>query len=381
MRRLLAGAVAVLAFAAPASASELVTWTTSSRFVDPAKEPFNGPPPGAPERPNALRVNVLLPDGYDGKRRFPVLWLLHGHGDGYDYWANKERGDVAEIAKGLGAIVVMPEGARGWYANWWKGGTRRPGWEGYHLDELLPLTERRLKIRRGRRWHAIAGLSMGGGGSLLYAELRPGYFGSAASFSGAISIQRPEWPVGFDTQGEKHDDVYGDPESNAFYWTAHNPTALVDNLTHTRVYVTVGDGTPTMPEDFTNYFGQVAERDLKMHAEDFTAAAKKAGVDVTYEPRAGVHDWPYWREHLKAAIRWGFFKRVDARPERWTYTTAARRSEAWGFRFFFPIAPGDVVTFSRNGKRLRGEGSGSVRIRTPAGKRLRKRLPFEVKLP
>src|SRR4051812_33694850 len=84
---------------AGAQASQLVTWTTTSRYVEPDRVAFNSPPPGAPGRPNALRVNVLLPDGYTPKRRYPVLYLLHGHGDGYDYWANPERGDVATIAR------------------------------------------------------------------------------------------------------------------------------------------------------------------------------------------------------------------------------------------------------------------------------------------
>ncbi len=38
--------------------------------------------PGGP-----LRANVLLPDGYDGERSFPVLFLLHGLGDNYATWA------------------------------------------------------------------------------------------------------------------------------------------------------------------------------------------------------------------------------------------------------------------------------------------------------
>ena len=29
------------------------------------------------------RVNVLLPDGYDATRRYPVLYLLHGGGEDY----------------------------------------------------------------------------------------------------------------------------------------------------------------------------------------------------------------------------------------------------------------------------------------------------------
>ena len=366
---------ALLALPSGAEAAELQTWETHSQHVDPAKEAFNSPPPGAPARPNALRVNVLLPDGYDGTRRFPVLYLLHGHGDTYDHWANAQRGDAARIAAGLGAIVVMPEGARGWYANWWKGGARAdPAWERYHLEELIPLVEERLRIRPGRRWHSIAGLSMGGLGALHYASQRPGYFGSAASFSGAISIQRPEWPAGFDTQGERHQDVYGDPEANAFYWAGHNPTALVENLVHTRVYVTVGDGTPLESD---NAFGAVAEAELRQHADDFAAAARAAGVPLTYAPRDGIHDWPYWREHLAAAIEWGFFAEVPESPPRWTYETVSRSGSAWALDFGFDQAPGELITFSRDANVLRATGSGRVTIATGQGCELDFAVPFE----
>jgi hypothetical protein len=78
----------VLLGAGPAAAEQrLVTLTTTSRNVDVAKVQFNGPPPGEAERPNALRVNVLLPDAYDRNRRqrYPVLYLLHGHGDSYSH--------------------------------------------------------------------------------------------------------------------------------------------------------------------------------------------------------------------------------------------------------------------------------------------------------
>ena len=371
-RALLSGLLALLAAAAPAQASQLVTWTTTSRYVDPAQQDFNGPP-----RPKALRVNVLLPDGYTPSRRWPVLYLLHGHGDAYDSWANPKNGDVARVAKGFPGIVVMPEGARGWYVNWWRGGRRAgPAWERHHLDELIPLVERRLPILRARRWRAIAGLSMGGEGALFYASQRPGYFGSAASFSGAISIQRPEWPAGFDTQGERHDDVFGDPAAQRFYWSGHNPTALAGNLRWTRLYVTVGDGV-AKPSEAQNVFGQVAELDLRQHAEDFTAAARKAGADVTYFPREGIHDWPYWREHLAAALRWGFFTPARESPADWTYETVAAKGDAWGWRFEFQRrAPDEVITFTRRGGILRGEGSGRVAIKPPRGRLFMVTLPF-----
>ncbi|MEK6276572.1 MAG: alpha/beta hydrolase family protein [Actinomycetota bacterium] len=372
----IAAMAAALACALPAAApgdaraSTLVTWTTRSDFVDPANVQFNNPPPGAPARQPALRVNVLLPDGFTRQRRWPVLYLLHGHGDAYDYWANPERGDLLDVAAGFPGIVVMPEGGRGWYVNWWNSGRRAgPAWERYHLDELIPLVEKRLPIRRARRWHAIAGLSMGGEGALFYASQRPGYFGSAASFSGAISIQRPEWPSGFDTQGEKHLDVFGDPQAQRFYWTGHNPTALTDNLEHTRLYVTVGDGVPdpSRPNEIGNLFGQVAEVELAQHASDFATAARGSGADVTYVPRQGIHDWPYWRRHLADAIGWDFFGPVERRPRSWTFDTVAETGEMWGLRFRFFDPPATLAHFSMEGRRLELTTGGTVRLRTPSG--------------
>src|SRR4051794_12961854 len=257
-----------------------MTLTTTSKFVDPAKEQFNNPPCDAPARPNALRVNVLLPDGYDGakSKRWPVLFLLHGHGDSYDAWMAACNGDLQNVAKNFPGIIVMPEGAQGWYADWWADGARNAHkWESYYLNELIPLINKRFKISALRQDHAIAGLSMGAEGGMYLAEQLPGYFGSVASFSGPLSIQRTEYANGgMDTQGQAFTDVFGPPDG--FYATAHNPMANVVNLKSTRVFVTVGNGVGDA-SNATNYFGAVAEADLHQHAEDFVAAAKDAGVD------------------------------------------------------------------------------------------------------
>jgi len=65
---------------------------------------------------------------------------------------NPANGDLRNTAKGFRGIIVMPEGDRGFYTNWWNNGERgSPAWERYHLDQLVPLVERRLRIRQGRR--------------------------------------------------------------------------------------------------------------------------------------------------------------------------------------------------------------------------------------
>jgi S-formylglutathione hydrolase FrmB len=372
--------VFALAAAAPATAQTLLTLTTTSEFVDPAKQQFNKPPCDEPSRSNALRVNVLLPDGYDGskRKRWPLLWLLHGHGDSYDAWSAPCTGNVQEIAKGFPGIIVMPEGAQGWYTDWWNAGKRAaPGWERYYLDELIPLIEKRFRILPGRQWHAIAGLSMGGEGAVYLAEQLPGYFGSVASFSGPLSIQRVEYANGgMDTQGQRFTDVFGPPDG--FYATAHNPAANTINLKATRVYVTVGNG---VGGDLTNGFGRVAEVDLARHAEDFTSSARTNGVDVTFQPRDGIHDWPYWREDLAGALRWGFFKPVPEAPRTWTLRTAARSGTAWGFRWTFAQPPAELITFKRDGDRIAATGSGTVTVRAPSGAAFTAALPFERAIP
>jgi S-formylglutathione hydrolase FrmB len=370
-------AVALLALAGSAQAARLVTWkTTHSKFVSPAAAQFNNVPPEAPAKPSALPVNVLLPDGYSPRKRYPVLYLLHGHGDSYWSWSAPANGDLERVARGFPGIIVMPEAGQGWYADWWNGGRRgAPGWESYHLRELIPLVERRLPIRRGRRWHAVAGLSMGGEATIYYASQRPGYFGSAAAFSPPLSIQRPEWPAGFDTQGQDYTTVFGDV--GGFYATGHNPLALVENLRWTRLFVGVGDGTPGSADDVRNAFGQAAERDLRMHADDFVPAARAAGASVWYEVHAGVHDWPYWRTFLSDAISWGFFRPVRSAPSAWRYKTVMRFSRAWGYTFKFAAPPDALETFRRAAGRLRATGSGRVAVRGPGGCRFVAKLPFD----
>jgi hypothetical protein len=60
----------------PADAGRVVTWKTHSRHVNPGEVEFGRPPICAKctlHPRDGLYVNVWLPDGYNGMRRFPVL--------------------------------------------------------------------------------------------------------------------------------------------------------------------------------------------------------------------------------------------------------------------------------------------------------------------
>ena len=49
-------------------------------------------------------------------------------------------------------------------------------YEDFFFEELMPHVEKRFRIKRNKRFRAVAGLSMGGGGSFLYAFIDPTYF-------------------------------------------------------------------------------------------------------------------------------------------------------------------------------------------------------------
>src|SRR5690348_10060111 len=173
-----AGLLAATPLAAHAS-QRLITIDTPSKYVDVKSAVFNGEPP------KVLHANVLLPDGYNGKRRFPVLYLLHGVGDNYSDWAKPEKGDIKKTAAGFRGIIVMPEGGKGFYTDWFNGGKRKdPAWESYFSRELMPFVARRFRVLGGRANLAIAGLSMGGMGATYLGSQRPDYFGAVATFSG-----------------------------------------------------------------------------------------------------------------------------------------------------------------------------------------------------
>ena len=316
--------------------------------------------------------------------RFPVLYLLHGVGDNFASWAKPELGDVLRTAQGLGAIVVMPEAGRGFYTNWFNGGRRGdPGWERFYLDELVPQVERDFRVLPGRSNHAIAGLSMGGFGAAWLGTQLPGYFGSVATFSGFVQHQRPEVEAGLRAVGEvEYTDIFG--PMDGFYATGHNPTRLAENLRHTRLYVTVGNGTAepgVMSAPAAVLGGGAVEAGLRPQSEELVAAARAAGVDTTYVPLAGVHDWPYWRRHLRNAIAWDFFRPVPPAPRDWTYRTVAQSGDAWGLRYRFTEPPPAIATLRRQDDRLSGQGAGRVQIENAAGCGFEAALPFDRAVP
>jgi S-formylglutathione hydrolase FrmB len=395
----LAVAAAFALGAGTARANKLVTITIPDRHGEiPSKwiNYYKGVP----------RANVLLPDNYNPRKRYPLLVLLAGLNGDYDSYVHA--GDTV-VFKGFPGIVVMPESADGWYTDWWNNGERgNPAWESYELNEVVPAILARFPILPQRRYHAIAGISMGGLGAAYLGGRLPGFFGSVASLSGFVDPQYygpiTDPAMGFLSNAMQNGDddwdpVYGPPYG--FYATGHNPSQLAMNLEQTRVFLSSGNGNPSSAE-MSQYNANTAaiqcvnpsggacftgdwvtEKEIIYPmSQDYEKALAAAGDNVTYEVQPGGHDDPHFRAELKSMLAWGLFNPVVTSPGGWVNDTVATDGQLWDIGYRFAKPPNQVVQFRRTGDSLSIAAAGSaVTITTSGGCVVSTGTPATVQLP
>ena len=139
-------------------------------------------------------IRILVPNDYatsGSSRRYPVLYLLHGATDSAVTWTTK--GAAQSICSNSSLIAVMPNGDPfGFYTNWvMPGNSPTQNWRTYHMEQLVPWIDRNLRTVAKKQGRAIAGNSMGGYGTIHYAELYSDNFIYAASFSGVLDLLEP----------------------------------------------------------------------------------------------------------------------------------------------------------------------------------------------
>jgi S-formylglutathione hydrolase FrmB len=353
------------------------------------------------DHPGLPKADVLLPAGYDPNKQYPLLFLLHGLGGSYAFYV--QQGLLPELYH-LNAIVVMPDGGpSGWYADWWNDGERgNPSWETYELDDVLPTILARYPILPQRRYHAIAGISMGGLGAAYLGGRLPGFFGTVATLSGFVDPQllgtvvQPAMAAisnGFlsgPRSGRDKDPVpiYGPP--NGFYAEGHNPEKLAVNLRQTRVYDTTGTGIPNLASIgviLAGFVEEIADATweeaglIYPMSERYYNALNAAGVNVTYQVHSGGHDLPSFHKELQALLAWGLFKPVPTHPTSWTNETVATSGQLWDLGYRFASPPTAVVRFERTGSTLSISGAGSsVAVTTSDGCTIHTPTPATVQL-
>lgn len=244
---------------------------------------------------------VYLPPDYEtSQRSYPVLYLLHGGGDDQTGWV--QFGEVQYIADkairegGMTPmVIIMPDansGRRGFFND------IRGDWnyEDFFFQELMPFVEKEYRIKSEKRYRAIAGLSMGGGGSFMYALHHPELFSSACPLSasaGPLTLDDARrrftrGPRGEEAETEKT--PLTDEQMEA-YFQQHSALELVNSLpddqkSAVRWYIDCGD------DDF------LYEGNSLIHI-----AMRKRDIPHEFRIRDGGHSWTYWRESLPEVLR------------------------------------------------------------------------------
>lgn len=140
------------------------------------------------------RMTVYLPAAYDGKRQFPVMYLLHGHGGDETAWGDLGRASqimdnlIAE-GKCVPMIVVMPNGNPTCNAapGWWHEGMYTPDGNAFRdrgakasmeesFMDIVNFVDSHYKTIKKRSGRAVTGLSMGGGHTFGISRLYPEVF-------------------------------------------------------------------------------------------------------------------------------------------------------------------------------------------------------------
>ena len=203
-----------------------------------------------------MKYSIYLPDGYDGKTTLPVLYLLHGYGDDQNSWLDK--GNMAALTSNAitteevgKMVVVTPDAMQTFYCNGFQNGM---AYEDYFFNELIPTVEALLNVGKDRAMRAVAGLSMGGYGTLYYAVQHSDMFCCAYAMSPACYID-------------------GLPNLFELY-----PAAPVGSIPDLTIEVGTEDATVYESCPYLAYYIQAAGH-----------------TNFEYIERPGVHDWAFWK--------------------------------------------------------------------------------------
>lgn len=238
------------------------------------------------------RMYVYLPPDYvkNTRRKYPVLYLLHGGGGDEDAWTVMGRATVImdnliAAGKAVPMIVVMPNGnakqdvSQGFGFGPTPSLTQvnaplpnqigqnphtqcrprpAPAYEGSYpqsiVNDLIPFIEKTYRVIPDQAHRAIAGLSMGGAQTIVATNHNPSLFSYIGAFSPAGATQEDAFASGLDSlkkQGLK------------FYWTGAGDMDI-----------------------------------CRQSTLDLEAALTARGIPTSYKEIPGKHYWFLWRDFL-----------------------------------------------------------------------------------
>ena len=245
-----------------------------------------------------VKYSIYLPPNYESSTQtYPVIYLLHGYGGDNNSWI--KRGNINEytdkaIANNTipAVIIVMPNGDSSWYIN---SNDSKVKYEDFFINEFIPAIEKTYRAKAEKKYRAIAGLSMGGYGALLYTLKHPNVFSAVAALSAAIVSDNDYMNMPVLQWNHFFNKIYGvelkGKERLNETWNTNSILKIVENkpaeeLKTTQYWIDCGD------DDFLtkgNCLLHIALIDKKVSHE--------------YRVRDGDHNWNYWKSGITDALQ------------------------------------------------------------------------------
>jgi S-formylglutathione hydrolase FrmB len=264
----------------------------------------------SPSLGKELKFAVQFPPSYerDAKRRYPVLYFLHGmFGNEREF---EKRGVAAAISKmreegKIGEfIIVSPAGENSFYLNA-KNGAQ---YEDAIIKDLIPYIEKTYRVIGTPATRSIQGISMGGWGALLLAFKHPEMFSTVTTHCAALFNELPH-PSGTDRRSQFMlqiiGKIFGDPPDEEFFRTVNPMFVVEQNLaaikkSGIKIYFDCGEQDRYQFQDSNKLF------DEKL---------TKLGLAHEFHLYPGNHGWEYMisvADHSYTFL-WAGFK-TDAKP-------------------------------------------------------------------
>lgn len=232
-----------------------------------------------------MPLKIVLPDSYPASkeetdarkgRRYPVVYVLHGHGDNQEGWAAKA--PLAELSDKEEIIFVCPNGETSWYFD--SKTNPKVKMETHIIKEVIPFIDKNFMTIARRKGRAVTGNSMGGHGALYLSARHPDLFGAAGSLSGGVDFT--PFPENWNIKNN-----LGPYKDNKELWKKNTALYLLPKVQKEKPELIISCGSGDI-------FFQVNK--------NLDQALTDAGYQHTFLITPGGHNWDYWKNAIRPQI-------------------------------------------------------------------------------
>jgi enterochelin esterase-like enzyme len=151
-------------------------------------------------------------------------------------------------------------------------------YEDFFFKELIPYIEKTYRVRSERRYRAVSGLSMGGGGTVYYALHHPEMFAAAAPLSATTGS---DWIIRQNSNATDEEKNVWRKKYSVPNIIDNAPDEELESIREVRWYISCGD------DDF-----------LYKDNSELHVLFRSKNIPHEYRVKDGGHTWTYWRMEL-----------------------------------------------------------------------------------